>query len=253
MNVPLKDGITDQQYLSMYKTILSEAVQRYRPTAIVLQCGADSLQCDRLGRFNLSIRGHGEAVSFTKSFGLPMLVLGGGGYTVRNVARCWAYETGEAVLGTAMDTTLPLNDYFQFFAPDFQLIPPPPAQPIEPHNLKAYRESVVEQVVENLRQLNGAPSVQMRQAPCSCHSCLCFSHFLPRSEIPPDLYFAYNQFDDEDIINEASEKEAQRRYEDRTLVHEAELYDSKQDHDRDQPSVAALDPVCGDPRNQYDD
>ncbi len=162
VNVPLKDGITDQQYLSMYKTILSEAVQRYRPTVIVLQCGADSLQCDRLGRFNLSIRGHGEAVSFTKSFGLPMLVLGGGGYTVRNVARCWAYETGEAILGTPMDATLPLNDYFQFFRPDFQLIPPPPAQPIEPHNLKAYRETVVEQVVENLRQLNGAPSVQMR-------------------------------------------------------------------------------------------
>ena len=23
-----------------------------------------------------------------------MLVLGGGGYTMRNVARCWAYETG---------------------------------------------------------------------------------------------------------------------------------------------------------------
>lgn len=28
-----------------------------------------------------------------KRFGLPMLVLGGGGYTVRNVARCWTYET----------------------------------------------------------------------------------------------------------------------------------------------------------------
>ncbi len=83
INVPLKDGISDQQYLSMYKKIISEAVSVYRPTAIVLQCGADSLQCDRLGRFNLSIKGHGEAVSFTKSFGIPMLVLGGGGYTVK--------------------------------------------------------------------------------------------------------------------------------------------------------------------------
>ena len=27
------------------------------------------------------------------SFNVPMLVLGGGGYTVRNVARCWTYET----------------------------------------------------------------------------------------------------------------------------------------------------------------
>jgi hypothetical protein len=62
------------------------------------------------------------------------------------------------------------------------------------------------------------------------------------------LYYAYNQFDDEDIINEATEKAAQRRYEDKTLVHDGELFDSKQDHDHDQPSIASLDPVCGDPR-----
>ena len=27
-------------------------------------------------------------------FNVPMLILGGGGYTLRNVARCWCYETG---------------------------------------------------------------------------------------------------------------------------------------------------------------
>lgn len=32
-----------------------------------------------------------------KQFGVPLLLLGGGGYTVRNVARCWAYETGMAL------------------------------------------------------------------------------------------------------------------------------------------------------------
>ena len=61
----------------------------FRPEAIVLQCGADSLANDRLGCFNLSIRGHGKCVDFVKSFNIPTLVLGGGGYTVRNVARCW--------------------------------------------------------------------------------------------------------------------------------------------------------------------
>jgi hypothetical protein len=130
----------------MYKTVIQETMDRYRPTAIVLQCGADSLQCDRLGRFNLSIRGHGEAVAFTKSFNVPLLVLGGGGYTVKNVARCWAYETGESILGRQMEATLPLNDYFQFFGPDYQLIPPPPANVLESHNLKGYRDNIVEEV-----------------------------------------------------------------------------------------------------------
>lgn len=48
---------------------------------------------DRLGCFNLSIKGHGACVKFVKSLGRPMLVVGGGGYTLRNVPRCWAYET----------------------------------------------------------------------------------------------------------------------------------------------------------------
>jgi hypothetical protein len=33
-------------------------------------------------------------------FGLPMLVVGGGGYKIKNVARCWAYETA-VLLGEA--------------------------------------------------------------------------------------------------------------------------------------------------------
>lgn len=39
--------------------------------------GADSLANDRLGGFNLSVDGHGEAVNFMKKFKLPMLVTGG--------------------------------------------------------------------------------------------------------------------------------------------------------------------------------
>lgn len=29
-----------------------------------------------------------------KVYGVPLIVLGGGGYTIANVSRCWAYETG---------------------------------------------------------------------------------------------------------------------------------------------------------------
>jgi hypothetical protein len=39
------------------------------------------------------MRGHGEAVSFMKSFNVPMLVTGGGGYTKHNVAR-WVGTAG---------------------------------------------------------------------------------------------------------------------------------------------------------------
>ncbi len=35
-------------------------------------------------------------MKFVKSFDKPLLLLGGGGYTMRNVSRAWAYETGLA-------------------------------------------------------------------------------------------------------------------------------------------------------------
>uniref|UniRef100_A0A8C3NSN2 Histone deacetylase n=1 Tax=Cyanoderma ruficeps TaxID=181631 RepID=A0A8C3NSN2_9PASS len=88
----------------------------------VPQCGADSLGCDRLGCFNLSIRGHGECVEYVKSFNIPLLVLGGGGYTVRNVARCWTYETS-LLVDEPISDELPYSEYFEYFAPDFTLHP----------------------------------------------------------------------------------------------------------------------------------
>lgn len=84
----------------------------YRPGAVVLQCGADSLTGDRLGCFNLTVKGHGEAVKFVKSFGLPTLVLGGGGYNIRNVSRCWTYETA-VLLDQAINSNIPNNDFIQ--------------------------------------------------------------------------------------------------------------------------------------------
>lgn len=124
VNVPLKEGIDDDMYFSVFKSVISDVVQFYRPSAIVLQCGADSLGCDRLGVFNLSIRGHGRCVRMVKELGIPMLVLGGGGYTVRNVARCWAYET--AVLldeESVIPNELPYSEYIEYFSPDYTLHP----------------------------------------------------------------------------------------------------------------------------------
>lgn len=92
----------------------------YKPTAAVIQCGGDSLSGDRLGCFNLSIDGHAECVKYLKSFNIPLLVLGGGGYTVRNVSRCWANETA-CCLDVNLCNDLPPNDYMDYFAPTYKL------------------------------------------------------------------------------------------------------------------------------------
>jgi len=96
------------KYLFSFVFNFQYVMEFYQPTAIVLQCGADSLANDRLGCFNLSTKGHGECVKFVKDFNVPLLVLGGGGYTLRNVARCWTYETS-LLLDEAISNELPYN------------------------------------------------------------------------------------------------------------------------------------------------
>ena len=133
-------------------------MELYQPSAVVLQCGADSLSGDRFvtvssvffrfGKimssiiFLLELLLHHECYSqagllqpdpqgpwkvcgihekvtilnicfcgkhflflperpanqcLVVRYNLPLMLLGGGGYTIRNVARCWTYETSVAL------------------------------------------------------------------------------------------------------------------------------------------------------------
>ena len=92
-NVPLLDGVDDSHYVPLFESCYDAIVAAFEPNAIVLQCGADSLAGDRVGPFNLSSAGHAACVRHVVHTALPTLYLGGGGYTVRNVARLWAAET----------------------------------------------------------------------------------------------------------------------------------------------------------------
>ncbi|KAG8987312.1 histone deacetylase, partial [Tulasnella sp. 427] len=56
LNFPLRDGITDEAYQGIFEPVIAEVMRTYDPTAIVLQCGTDSLSGDKLGCLNLSMR-----------------------------------------------------------------------------------------------------------------------------------------------------------------------------------------------------
>lgn len=57
VNFPLREGIDDMSYEHIFKPIIQRVMEQYRPGAVVLQCGADSLTGDRLGCFNLTLKG----------------------------------------------------------------------------------------------------------------------------------------------------------------------------------------------------
>lgn len=123
INVPLQNGIDDASYQYIFEPILKHAIKKFNPNAIVFQSGADSLAEDRLGVFNLSIKGHSECIKFLMGFSIPLLMLGGGGYTIKNVSRCWAYETG-VLCEQELPKYIPAdNPFIHHFGPDFKLCP----------------------------------------------------------------------------------------------------------------------------------
>ena len=103
-------------------------------------------------------------MDYVKKFNVPLMVLGGGGYTVRNVARCWAYETSICV-DQDLSNELPFDtEYYEYFSPDFNLHPETNLRQ-ENANSKAYLESIVETTQNHLKIVAHAPSVQMQDVP----------------------------------------------------------------------------------------
>ncbi|KAH9324689.1 hypothetical protein KI387_004867 [Taxus chinensis] len=162
VNVPLDDGIDDESFQSLFKPIIQRVMKVYDPEAVVLQCGADSLSGDRLGCFNLSVKGHAECVRYMRSFNVPLLLLGGGGYTIRNVARCWCYETGVAV-GVEIDDKMPQHEYYEYFGPDYTLHVAP--SNMENKNSKQMLDKIRSKLLENINSLPCVPSAQFQERP----------------------------------------------------------------------------------------
>ena len=163
VNVPLDEGMDDDSFAYVFKPVIQSIMTRFQPGAIVLQCGADSLTGDRLGCFNLTLKGHANCVQFVKSFGIPVLVLGGGGYTIKNVARLWTYETS-VLVGEEIADTIPYNDFYeQYKMNNYKLHLTPTAQVNK--NTKERLDMVLGRVLRNLNYLRGAPSVQVQEVP----------------------------------------------------------------------------------------
>lgn len=155
INYPLQDGMTDDSFISIFRPMVAKIFEKYQPQAVLLQCGADSLAGDRLGCFNLSLKGHADCVDYVLKYNVPTLVLGGGGYTMRNVSRCWAYETS-VVLKQEIPNKLPNNAYYEYYGPDYALHITP--SNMENNNNKKYLETMSEKLFQMLDNVEAVPS-----------------------------------------------------------------------------------------------
>mmetsp|Transcript_12109 Transcript_12109/g.34046 ORF Transcript_12109/g.34046 Transcript_12109/m.34046 type:complete len:770 (+) Transcript_12109:130-2439(+) len=164
LNVPLQEGMDDESYRNMFEPIMQKVMEMFQPGAVVVCGGADSLSGDRLGCFNLSLEGHSNCIEFLARFNVPMMVLGGGGYTMRNVARCWAYETGR-LQGMDLPDKIPDGALTEFdYYMDTHTLRIATSN-MKNGNTKEQMEKIKEECLRNLSKLPAAPSATISARP----------------------------------------------------------------------------------------
>ena len=102
VNLPLYPYTEDELYLWAFREVASPLVEAFRPDVLVSQLGIDSYHSDPLAHLQLTSRGYVELVRELANWGIPWLALGGGGYDLSAVARCWSLA-----YGTMLDTEWP--------------------------------------------------------------------------------------------------------------------------------------------------
>lgn len=137
---------------------------------------------------------------------MPTLVLGGGGYNIRNVSRAWTYETA-VLLDTPISSDIPNNDFIQYYGPEYKLH----LQPADLPNLNDPRDldKIRVKILQNLSLIEHAPSVQLQQ-------------------VPPDYYLV-----DQSLAADKADPDVRmsQSMKDREIQCKGELYDGDEDQD----------------------
>ncbi|WP_316800347.1 histone deacetylase [Pedobacter frigidisoli] len=85
LDVPLDDGVEDEEYLSVMESNLKKAFERSKPDFVFYLSGVDVLATDKLGKLSLSRSGCKErdriVLQRCKAKGLPVQISMGGGYS----------------------------------------------------------------------------------------------------------------------------------------------------------------------------
>lgn len=76
---------------------------------------------------------------------------------MRNVARCWTYETA-VLLDQEVSEVLPFNNYFEYYGPDYRLHITP--SNMENQNSKKHLDGILEKLHNMLDGLENVPGLQ---------------------------------------------------------------------------------------------
>jgi histone deacetylase 1/2/histone deacetylase 8 len=101
LSVPLSAYPSATTYERVYHDCVAPIQAAFQPDYVVLQLGADGLPGDPIGRWGAwTSSGPGGMTWYTekvRTWGVPLCVLGGGGYDNANAARVWTAVTAQMV------------------------------------------------------------------------------------------------------------------------------------------------------------
>lgn len=97
VNFPLPEETDDELYNAVFEAVVMPLLEAYRPDGIVLVIGVDTLAQDPLAHLSLTNNAVERCLRRLVRPRVPVLALGGGGYTMDAAARAWAL--GWAALG----------------------------------------------------------------------------------------------------------------------------------------------------------
>lgn len=105
-NLPVPKGFHDAELAFLMDETITPLVERIKPGAVVLTCGADALEGDPLSGMALSNNGLLKAIDQASAFAPICVTLGGGGYNPWTVVRFWTALWGQ-IAGLKPPKTLP--------------------------------------------------------------------------------------------------------------------------------------------------
>ena len=117
VNLPFFPYTGDNTYIWAFREVVIPLLDAFDPDVLVTQLGIDTHYKDPITHLRLTSKAFGQAVQEVANLRLPWIALGGGGYDMGAVARCWTIAFG-VMTGRAWPQKIPstyvgVNDFEQ--------------------------------------------------------------------------------------------------------------------------------------------